>query len=72
MLQDLQRRIAQWALHDEPYLTPIPGLKLFRQDHPTEPVTGLYEPSICVVVQGAKRVTLGDDTFVYDLSLIHI
>ena len=26
----------------------------------------MYEPSICVIVQGAKRVILGDDTYVYD------
>jgi AraC-like DNA-binding protein len=26
----------------------------------------MYEPSICVIAQGAKRVILGDDTYVYD------
>ena len=26
----------------------------------------MYEPSICMVAQEAKRVLLGDDTFVYD------
>jgi transcriptional regulator GlxA family with amidase domain len=26
----------------------------------------MYEPSICMVAQGAKRVLLGDDTYVYD------
>jgi len=26
----------------------------------------MYEPSICLVAQGAKRVLLGDDTYVYD------
>ena len=26
----------------------------------------MYEPSICLVAQGAKRVLLGNDTFVYD------
>jgi hypothetical protein len=26
----------------------------------------MYEPRICVVAQGAKRVLLGDDTYVYD------
>ncbi len=68
MLQDLQRSIAKWTTHGDPYLTPVEGLKLFRQDHPTEPVIGMYEPSICLVVQGAKRVTLGDDSFVYDAN----
>jgi AraC-like DNA-binding protein len=26
----------------------------------------MYEPSICMVAQGAKRVLLGEDTYVYD------
>ena len=26
----------------------------------------MYEPSICLIAQGAKRVLLGDDTYVYD------
>jgi AraC-like DNA-binding protein len=41
-------------------------LSLFRRDEPTEPISGMYEPSICMVAQGAKRVLLGDDTYVYD------
>jgi len=27
----------------------------------------MYEPSICLIAQGAKRVLLGDDTYVYDV-----
>lgn len=29
-------------------------------------MSGMYEPSICLAVQGAKRVILGEDTYVYD------
>ena len=46
--------------------TAIPGLSLFRREQSTEPISGMYEPSICMVAQGAKRVLLGDDTYVYD------
>ncbi len=46
--------------------TAIPGLSLFRRDEPTEPMTSMYEPSICVVAQGAKRVLFGEDTYMYD------
>ncbi|GFO56084.1 AraC family transcriptional regulator [Geomonas sp. Red276] len=28
----------------------------------------MYEPSVCLVAQGAKRVQLGDDSFVYDAN----
>jgi hypothetical protein len=41
-------------------------LSLFRRNDPTGPISGMYEPSVCLVAQGAKRVRLGDDTFVYD------
>ncbi|TAL17604.1 AraC family transcriptional regulator [bacterium] len=58
--------IARWTDGGEQQVTAVPGLSLFRRDEPTEPISGMYEPSICVAAQGAKRVLLGEDTFVYD------
>ncbi|MCU6496954.1 AraC family transcriptional regulator [Rugamonas sp. A1-17] len=46
----------------------IPGLMMFRQDTPTEPQSCMYEPSICLVAQGRKRVFLGEDSYVYDAN----
>lgn len=46
--------------------TSIPGLSIFRREETTQPTSGMYEPSICMIVQGAKRVLLGDDAFLYD------
>ncbi len=65
-LEALGKSIARWTDKDELLTTAIPALSLFRREEPTEPITGMYEPSICLVAQGAKRVLLGDDTFVYD------
>lgn len=65
-LEFLKESIARWTESGEQHTTAVPGLSLFRRDKPTEPITGMYEPSICVVVQGAKRVLLGEDSFVYD------
>jgi len=48
--------------------TAIPGLLLFRRDEPTQPMSAMYQPSICLIVQGAKRILLGDDTYVYDAN----
>lgn len=62
----LGRGIARWTETGERHATAIPGLSLFRLEEPTEPVSGLYEPSICMVTQGAKRVLLGDEAYVYD------
>ena len=65
-LEALGKSIARWTENGELFTTAIPGLSLFRRDEPTGPISGMYEPSICLVAQGAKRVLLGDDTFVYD------
>ncbi|MDD2271257.1 MAG: AraC family transcriptional regulator [Desulfuromonadaceae bacterium] len=62
----LRTSIARLADKGEQHTTAIPGLSLFRRTEPTEPLTGMYEPSICLIAQGAKRVRLGDDTYVYD------
>jgi len=65
-LEGLRESIARCTDMGELHTTAIPGLSLFRRDEPTEPISGMYEPSICMVAQGAKRVLLGDDTYVYD------
>lgn len=51
---------------DGAYETPIPRVKLFRFSTPTEPLHALHEPSICLVVQGKKRVLIGDQALDYD------
>lgn len=66
MLGALQGGIARWAQKPGLYPTAITGLTLVRHDEPTQPNSGLYEPSICMVAQGAKRVHLGNDSYVYD------
>jgi AraC-like DNA-binding protein len=65
-LNALGQAIARLNESSESYTTAIPGLSLFRWEEPSEPISGVYEPSICLVAQGAKRVWLGEDTFVYD------
>ena len=65
-LEALGKSIARWTEKGEQPITAVPGLSLFRRDEPTGPISGMYEPSICLVAQGAKRVLLGDDTYVYD------
>jgi AraC-like DNA-binding protein len=62
----LGESIARWTDQGDHIETAIPGLALWRREEPTQPVSGMYEPSICLVAQGAKRVLLGDDTYVYD------
>jgi len=51
---------------DGPTPAAWPGLTLFRSGTtlPRQPVT--YMPSLCVVLQGQKRVWVGDEALVYD------
>ena len=65
-LEGLVASIARWTEKGEQHATAVPGLSLFRRDEPTGPISGMYEPSVCLVAQGAKRVLLGDDSYVYD------
>lgn len=65
-LGTLKERIARWTDKGESHTTAVPGLSLFRREEPTEPTSGMYEPSVCLVAQGAKRVLLGDESYVYD------
>lgn len=62
----LGESIARWTGQEEHYSTTVPGLALFRRIEQSEPIAGMYEPSICLVAQGAKRVLLGDEAYVYD------
>lgn len=48
--------------------TAVPCLSLIRADQPTVPVPAVYEASLCLIAQGAKRVSLGDISMVYDAS----
>lgn len=76
-IEALSKHIALLTEKGELHTTAVPGLSLYRRPGPTEPLTGMYEPSICLVAQGAKRVRLGDETYVYDaqhylLTSVHL
>lgn len=46
--------------------TKVPGLTVFKKTVAHMPMAGLYEPSVCLIAQGSKRVQLGDDSYNYD------
>ena len=66
-LEALGKSIARWDDKGGLLATAISALSLSRWDAPTEPTSYMYEPSICLIAQGAKRVLLGDDTYVLDV-----
>lgn len=48
--------------------TALPNLTIFRAQGPTDSVPVLHRPAVCLIVQGAKRVMLGTEVFLYDAT----
>lgn len=46
--------------------TAVPGLSLHKRTFMGAPASFLYEPSYAFIVQGEKRVIVGDETYHYD------
>jgi AraC-like DNA-binding protein len=65
---DLAASILKHAPASGMAATNVPGLWVIREDRPTVPVPSVYEASLCLIAQGAKRVSLGDHSVVYDPS----
>ena len=60
--------IARHAAPNRGTPTPIPELWLAFADAPTEKTCVLYEPSLCVIAQGTKRILLGKEQYTYDVE----
>jgi len=45
--------------------TNIPGLVIYRREYPTEPISYMHDPSLCLIAQGQKRVVLGEEDYYY-------
>ena len=65
---DLVDVIGQRTQGQEDCTTAIANLAFFRREARTEPCACLYEPSIVVVVQGAKQMLVGDAGYTYDVE----
>ena len=66
MHQSMARVIANRTETTDEWATPIPNLNFFRRDEPAEPCTCQVEPSVVLVVQGAKQIQVGGDAYHYD------
>jgi len=67
-LQRLALLIRRHAPNGGTYRTAVPNLSLMHATHLSEPLESVYQPSICVVAQGAKTATLAGETYRYDPS----
>ena len=69
-IASLRARLAQRVLSRVTEPAPLqpaalPGLLLIRADQPNLNACSVYEPCVAVILQGAKRVLLGEQTLVY-------
>jgi AraC-like DNA-binding protein len=65
-LAKLASAIERQTIADGGYDTAVPALRLSRFSAPSDLVALVYEPSLCVVAQGAKEVLLADETYRLD------
>ena len=65
-LAKLASAVERQTVADGAYETAAPALRLSRFSAPSELVALVYEPSLCVVAQGAKEVLLADETYRLD------
>src|SRR5205085_1624029 len=77
-LRTMQEQLAQ-LLHlaariaDGPSkATAIPRLNVHAGHGPTPPVGGLFEPKVCLVLQGAKQIMIGEQVLRYDPATFFI
>src|SRR4029077_4306473 len=65
-LARLASAVERQTTADGAYDTAVPALRLSHFSAPSDLVALVYEPSLCVVAQGAKEVLLADETYRLD------
>lgn len=65
---ELAACIDRLVIGDSVVQTVVPRLRLGKATQVAHPVHAVFEPALCVIAQGSKRVLLGDEVYVYDAS----
>ncbi len=65
-LRELAALIEQHTGADGAFATAIPGISLHRASDVSQPRPGAFEPAVCIVAQGRKRMLFGETVLVYD------
>lgn len=66
--KSLARTIFKLTTTRETAETAIPNMLIYRRSAPTELESLIYEPCVCLITQGAKRVVMGTESHVYDVN----
>jgi AraC-like DNA-binding protein len=64
--RELAARVTTLTTMDGVHDTRIAGLTTMRASAPSQPLPSVYEPCLCIVVQGRKQARLKDEVYVYD------
>jgi AraC-like DNA-binding protein len=68
-LSELARTLERHSSGDGIHATAIPGVAVLRASARTDqPIHTIYEPAMCLIVQGAKQVMLNNEVYAYDRS----
>lgn len=62
MLQPLLAKLTSTGVNE----SCVPGLKLYRSNAPTSATPTLYEPTLCLLLQGNKQILLGEEMLQYN------
>jgi hypothetical protein len=63
--QAIRTYAARHANGDGLALTPVPGLRMMCLDAPRGDLHSIYRPLVCLILQGAKRITVGTEEHVF-------
>ncbi|MFJ9690884.1 AraC family transcriptional regulator N-terminal domain-containing protein [Kitasatospora sp. NPDC101183] len=67
LIEDASRRVrVPEGSRPQAVPQPMPGLQILRQNSPTSFQASLYEPVLCLILQGAKEITIGEQTLSFD------
>lgn len=61
-LDEIIKHACRWLSAPEGHAQPMEGLVLLQQSSPSAFEASLYEPVLCLILQGRKQVSLGEQT----------
>lgn len=62
LIEEASRRVSAATDGHQQAAQPMDGLLLLRQDSPSSFEASLYEPVLCLILQGRKQVSIGEQT----------
>ncbi|MCB1124474.1 MAG: AraC family transcriptional regulator N-terminal domain-containing protein, partial [Verrucomicrobiae bacterium] len=67
-IAELAQKITRLVGNELELVTAVPNLTIYSIPAPTPPTGYLLEPSVCVILQGTKRVFLGEEDYSYAIK----